>query len=288
MFDAFLNYLLNNDFSFRNVTRIGIGDMIDMLIISYLTYKILVWVKETRAWMLLKGFLVILLFYVTAQFLNLHTVQWLIRNTLNVGLIAVIVLFQPELRRVLEQLGKGRFLEGFAGGQSGGKISAATAEAVVTAVAELSKARTGALIVVEREVGMAEYEQSGIKIDSEVSSQLLVNIFEHNTPLHDGAVLLRENRIAAACCILPLTENDVDKRFGTRHRAALGASEVSDACVVVVSEETGKISVAMGGKLQRSISEERLRKILVVDSVNGRKKEWKKPAFLKEREPRDR
>ena len=287
MFDMFFDSLAENNISFRSITVIGIGDVIDILIITYLTYKILIWIKETRAWALLKGFLVIMAFYASAHLFNLHTVQWLISNTLNVGLIAIIVLFQPELRRVLEQLGKGRFFAGFTASHAGKKLSAKTKEAIIRAAREMAKARTGALIVVEKEIGMAEYEHTGFRLDAEVSSQLLISIFENKTPLHDGAVIIKDNRIVAASCILPLTQHEIDKQLGTRHRAGVGASEVSDATIIIVSEETGEISIASGGKLDRNLSDAKIRHALDAGSDKGRKIDWKKPALWKGRQSDD-
>lgn len=278
MGESIISFLSEFNISGKSVSSIGFNDVVDILIITYLIYRVMIWIKETRAWSLLKGFLVILGINVSAYFFKLYTVSWLIENTFNVGLIALIVIFQPELRKALEQLGNGKFMGSFyVNNQISGDISARSKEEIIRAVMAMSKVRTGALIVIEHEIAMGEYEQTGIRLNAVISSQLLINIFENKTPLHDGAVIIRHNKITAATCILPLTQANIDKRLGTRHRAALGASEVSDALVVVVSEETGDITVAQEGKLYRKLSEERLRSFLtVVDALDKKKRVlWK-------------
>lgn len=244
---------------------IGITDILDILIVAYIIYKIIFWIKETRAWALFKGILVIMALAAVATLLKLNTIIWILSNTLSVGIIAAIVVFQPELRKALEQLGKGQFFSYFirAAEQDTDKANSRTVDEIVKAADKMSAVKTGALILVEQEVPLGDFERTGIPIDAIISSQLLINIFEHNTPLHDGAVIIRRNRVAAATCFLPLTDsNEVSMELGTRHRAAIGASEVSDAYVIVVSEETGAISLARGGVLYRELTSEQLRGML--------------------------
>ena len=240
---------------------VGIFDLLDILIVAYIIYKIVFWIKETRAWALFKGILVIFVFAAVAALLHLNTIMWILTNTISVGIIAVIVVFQPELRKALEELGKGKaffFFSNLGKTDSDGndeKIANRTIDEILKAADKMAAVKTGALILLEQDVPLGDLERTGIPIDAIVSSQLLINIFEHNTPLHDGAVIIRNNRVAAATCFLPLTEsNDISMELGTRHRAAIGASEVSDAYVIVVSEETGAISMAQGGTLYRNVT----------------------------------
>jgi diadenylate cyclase len=242
-------------------------NMIDILAISFAVYKILLWIRDTRAWSLFKGFLVVLVVYVAATILNLITLLWVLKTTFNVGLIALVVLFQPELRKALEQIGKGKIFAFFKSeSETASFLPSTSVEEVLKACVSMSKARTGALIVIERNVAMGDLEETGIQIDAKISRQLLENIFEDKTPLHDGAVIIRNNRVAAAACILPLTGHEIGKELGTRHRAGVGASEVSDAFVLVVSEETGAISLAQQGKLERDLTEEQIRAALLESS----------------------
>ncbi|MBR5467620.1 MAG: diadenylate cyclase CdaA [Firmicutes bacterium] len=246
--------------------KIGVIDILDIAIVAYVIYKIIFWIKETRAWTLFKGILFILLFALVAMVLHLNTITWILSNAISVGIIAVVVVFQPELRKALEQLGKTRhifdILDLSASTNIGGMSEKAVDE-VVRACEKMSAVKTGALILIEREVPLGDLERTGISIDAVVTNQLLVNIFEKNTPLHDGAVIIKNNRVAAATCFLPLTDsNDVSKDLGTRHRAGIGASEVSDADVVIVSEETGAISLARGGVLYRRLTPETLKSML--------------------------
>ncbi len=245
--------------------EVGILDLVDILIVAYIVYKIIGWVKETRAWTLFKGVVVFFLFYAFASLLQLNTIHWILSETISVGIIAFVILFQPELRKVLEQLGNGKFIRNifrFENDSEGEEDDARTIEEIVTACKKMGSVKTGALILVERKVPLGDHVRTGIPVDAIVTSQLLINIFEHNTPLHDGAVIIRNNRVAAAACFLPLTENKVSMELGTRHRAAIGASEVSDADIVVVSEETGYISLARGGVIYRNITPDELRKML--------------------------
>ncbi|MCC8015197.1 MAG: diadenylate cyclase CdaA, partial [Eubacterium sp.] len=238
-------------------------DILDILIVAVLAYWVIVWVRETRAWFLLKGILVLALISLFSNIFNLYTVSWIIEKTLSVGIIAILILFQPEFRKALENLGKGSLVTNlFSGEKNMNKLDEKNAEEIVDAAERMAKEKTGALIVVENNVPLGDFEERGITIDAKVSSQLLTNIFVNKTPLHDGAVIIRNNRIASAACILPLTQAELNSDLGTRHRAAVGASEVSDAYVVVVSEETGKISVAHEGKLRRGISGKKLMEIL--------------------------
>lgn len=254
---------------------LGITDILDILLVAYIIYKIIFWIKETRAWVLFKGILVIFALAAVATLLKLNTILWILSNTISVGIIAVIVVFQPELRKALEQLGKGKFFSYFTRGtdETDDKATQRTVDEIVKAADKMGSVKTGALILIEQEVPLGDLERTGILIDAIVSSQLLINIFEHNTPLHDGAVIVRRNRVAAATCFLPLTDsNEISMELGTRHRAAIGASEVSDAYVIVVSEETGAISLARGGVLYRDLTPEQLRGMLSQSRRDGGKK----------------
>ena len=240
----------------------------EIIIISAIVYQIIKWLQLTRAWTLFKGIIVLLLFALMTVIFQLDTIAWLLSNSLSVGIMAAIVIFQPELRRALEQLGRKNFLRNFifSSDEEGSQKSFLTEKRIteiVRAVFEMSKVKTGALIVIEQKVALGEYERTGIAVDGIVSSQLLINIFEHNTPLHDGAVIIRGNRIVSATCYLPLTDSmELGKELGTRHRAAVGISEVSDSTTIVVSEETGGVSVAKDGKLYRSLDREELKERL--------------------------
>ncbi|MDD5944892.1 MAG: diadenylate cyclase CdaA [Clostridia bacterium] len=253
------------DFTTMVRPEIGVLDIIDILIVAYIVYKVIGWVKETRAWTLFKGVTVFFAFYAVVTLLQLNTIHWLMSETLSVGVIAFVILFQPELRKVLEQLGNGKFIRNlfrFDIVVDELDDDAKVIDEIVTAAKKMAAVKTGALILVERKVPLGDHVRTGIPVDAIVTSQLLINIFEHNTPLHDGAVIIRNNRVAAAACFLPLTENKVSMELGTRHRAAIGASEVSDADIVVVSEETGYISLARGGVIYRNITPDELRKML--------------------------
>ena len=246
------------------------NNVLEILIISVLIYYILIWIRDTRAWTLLKGIFVIFAFVLFAYVFQMDTILWLFQNLISVAIISIFVLFQPELRRALEQLGRKNILASFlnfSGNAAANEQEAKTAEKtkteIIKACMEMSKARTGALIVIEQDVQLSEYERTGIFLDSLVSSQLLINICEHNTPLHDGAVFVRDNRIVAATCYLPLSDNMLlSKELGTRHRAGVGISEVSDSITLIVSEETGMISIAHDGMLFRGLSQEELREQL--------------------------
>lgn len=240
--------------SLVGITRY-INDFVDISIVSFIIYQLLTLLRGTRAVQLLKGISVVVFLWLLSSFFDLRTLRWLIENLLSVGLIAIIIIFQPELRRALEQIGRGGF---FARGQSLEEEEVAKIAGEITkAVTYFSSKHIGALIVIEKETGLSDYIESGIELQAKLSNELLRNIFLPNTPLHDGAVMIRAHSIMAAGCFLPLSENPfISKELGTRHRAAIGMSEVSDACVIVVSEETGQISLVVGGKLERGIAEE--------------------------------
>lgn len=259
---------------------VRITDIIEIIIIAFVVYRLMLWVKNTKAWVLLKGIAVLLIFILIAAAFKMNTILWIAKNSINVLATIAIVVFQPELRRALEQLGQHQVLKKlipFERVTSTEKFSEHTIDSIVTACYEMGKVKTGALIVVERDIMLTEYQKTGIPIDSLVSSQLLINIFEHNTPLHDGAVIIRGDRIVAATCYLPLSDNmKLSKDLGTRHRAAVGMSESSDAIVVVVSEETGSISVAERGNLKRGISDGDLREILMKNFIKEDDKESSK------------
>ena len=250
------------------IPRITWTDIIEIVIIAFVIYNVMVWIKNTKAWVLLKGIIIVVIFALIAYILNLKTILWIAGKTISVGIIALVIIFQPELRRALEQLGRKKILFGLFrfndGREKGERFSSKTAEEIVRACFDMGAAYTGALIVIEQDMVLEEYEKTGITVDGLVTSQLLINIFEHNTPLHDGAVIVRGNRIVSATCYLPLSDNmGLSKELGTRHRAAVGMSEVSDALVIAVSEETGYVSIAMGGHLTRNVKEEFLREKLV-------------------------
>lgn len=247
-------------------TRIVWTDIVEIIIISFLVYQILIWIRDTKAWNLLKGVIVILVFLLFAALLRLSTILWIAEKVFSVGIIAVVIVLQPELRRALEQLGQKNFVANlmpFDPKTSDGIFSDKTINEIVKASFEMGKVKTGALIVIEKNQKLTEYERTGIVVDAVVTSQLLINIFEHNTPLHDGAVLVRGDRVVAATCYLPLSDSTrLSKELGTRHRAGVGVSEITDSMTVIVSEETGRISVAYEGKLTRNVDADALRKML--------------------------
>lgn len=245
-------------------TRIDLSDVLEILIIASILYYILVWMKTTRAWALLKGIIVIGVFLLIAAFLEMNTILWMAKNILGFAVTALIIVLQPELRKALEELGKKNFLSSVLPFDTSRRaeevFSEKTINEIVKACVEMGKVKTGALIVIEQKISLRDYERTGIDVDAIVSSQLLINIFEHNTPLHDGAVIVRGNRITSATCYLPLSDNlDLSKDLGTRHRAAVGISEVTDSLTIIVSEETGRISVAYEGALERNLDAETLR-----------------------------
>ncbi len=249
-----------------SMPSINIIDIIEILVIAFAVYHIVIWVKDTRAWVLMKGIIVLCFIWLVAAILDMNVLLWIFQNVMVIGITAIVVVFQPEFRNALEQLGRKSFTSITPFDDSKAKYerySDRCIHAVIKAVYEMAKVKTGALIVVERDIKCREFERTGIPIDAEISSQLLINIFEHNTPLHDGAVILRDNRVVSATCYLPLSDNlALSKELGTRHRAGLGVSEVSDSLTIIVSEETGMVSVAREGKLKRNVDAESLEKLL--------------------------
>lgn len=249
---------------------------VDIAIIAFIIYKVMDLIKETRAEQLIKGIVMVVIATGVSDMLGLYTVNWLLKNALQVGFIAILIIFQPELRRALEHLGRGRF---FAKGDVQEQELDAMLEEIGKAVVQLSKTKTGAIIILEQETGLNEHIETGTPMDSKVTSELLINVFIPNTPLHDGAMIIRKNRIAAAGCFLPLTQNqNLSKELGTRHRAALGITEISDALAVIVSEETGVISFAKEGKLSRYLDSKALHEIV---KSNYAVKEIKQPIWMK-------
>lgn len=251
-------------FFWLSLPSLSVIDIAEIVILAVLLYFILRWIKDTRAWMLLKGILSIVIFTLVASVFQMDTILWLVNNAISVGIIAVVIVFQPELRKALEELGRKQLISSarFFDMQkdTGKRFSDKTISEIVRACFSMGKVWTGALIVIERQESLKEYISTGIEIDGVISGSLLINIFEHNTPLHDGAVIIRGDRIVAATCYLPLTENrDLSKELGTRHRAAVGISEISDALVIVVSEETGEVSIATGGQIIRNVDGDFLR-----------------------------
>lgn len=275
--------VLEKYFYWTSIPKIGLTDVLDILIVSIIIYEIAKWIKSTRAWVLLKGIMLLVLVAMAAFLLQLHTITWILTNTMAVGITAILIVFQPELRSALEQLGRKNWISNIFSTETSGVdegYTARTIQEITRAAIEMGKVKTGALIVLEREVALGEYERTGIPIDGKVSSQLLINIFEHNTPLHDGAVIVRNNRLVSATCYLPLSESvEIAKELGTRHRAAVGISEVSDSITVIVSEETGAISIAKGGKIIHNLDPQQLRDELSVlreEENTGKKfKLWK-------------
>lgn len=260
------------------------NDLLDVIILSFLLYEIMVWIKKTRAWVLLKGFAVLLVFIFVAWAFRLNTILWLGKNIFSLGITALVIVFQPELRKALEQLGRQNIISSVfnfdSSKETEARFSDKTVNELVKAVFEMAKVKTGALIVIEKKTPLNEYERTGITLDSVITSQLLINIFEKNTPLHDGAVIIRGDRIVSATCYLPLSDNlFLSKELGTRHRAAVGISEVTDSLTIVVSEETGAVSVAMEGDIKRNLTQDDLRAQLVTaqDKAQdtGRFRLWK-------------
>lgn len=242
---------------FDLLSQIKPTDVIDILIVSYVIYKGIMLIRGTRAVQLLKGIFVVLIAWGLSVVFNLNTLQWMMNQAFTFGVLALIIIFQPELRRMLEQLGRGKLFSRTVG-EDADAYTEKLAE-VIKAVNHLARKRIGALIVFERKTGLTDYMESGTEIGAIISSELLINLFIPNTPLHDGAVMIRRNIIEAAGCYLPLSENPfISRDLGTRHRAAIGLSEVSDAICIVVSEETGQVSLVINGQIVRDIKEESL------------------------------
>lgn len=260
-------------------TTMSLGDIVEILIVAVLVYYVLVWMKQTRAWLLLRGLIMICAFLIAAYLLEMNTIMWMARNILSFAVTGLIVVMQPELRHALEELGKKAFLPA-PGSRDQGNFSEKTINEIAKACIEMGKVKTGALIVIEQNETLKDYERTGIEVDGLVTSQLLINIFEHNTPLHDGAAIIRGNRVTSATCYLPLSDNlSLSKELGTRHRAGVGISEVTDSMTVIVSEETGKISVAYEGELERNLDaaglKVKLKQLLNDDSdENKNKRKW--------------
>ena len=274
---------LDNNLSNLYIPRPGVIDIFEIIIISVMIYHILLWMRNTRAWSLMKGIVSIMVMFVIAVILEMNTIIWIAQNVVYIGVIAVIVILQPELRKALETLGKKNFFGAFLPVEFNrgeeGNFSDHTVKEIAKACVEMGKVKTGALIVIAQNDLLTEYENTGIEVDGVVSSQLLINIFEHNTPLHDGAVIVRGNRISSATCYLPLSDNmQLSKALGTRHRAGVGISEATDAMTLIVSEETGKISVAYKGELTRNLKAEDIEKQL--ERIQNKPTEEKKRRIL--------
>ena len=250
-----------------NLPSVSIIDVIEIILISFFVYQFMVWIKFTRAYTLLKGLLVIGAFLIIAYIFKMNTILWIVSRLAGALITAIVVIFQPELRKVVEQLGQKKIMASIipfdAGKEVKERFTDKTVNELIKACYDMAEVKTGALIVNEQEIRLDEYFRTGYNVDAILTSQLLINIFEHNTPLHDGAVIVRENRIVAATCYLPLSDNmELSKQLGTRHRAGVGISEVTDSVTIIVSEETGQVSVAQGGRLIRNISSTQLREVL--------------------------
>ncbi|MGN0437858.1 MAG: diadenylate cyclase CdaA [Lachnospiraceae bacterium] len=274
---------LSTYFDWFYIPKITISDVFEILLIAIIVYYVMDWFKKTRAWTLIKGVVVLLLITAVAFAFQFNTILWIFKNTISVGVIAIIIIFQPEFRRALEQLGRRNYLSVLLNAdmnKSTSKLDKRSLGEIAKASYIMGENKTGALIVIEKNVRLGDYERTGINIDAEISSQLLINIFEHNTPLHDGAVLVRDNRIVSATCYLPLTDNmDINKDLGTRHRAAIGVSEVSDSITVIVSEETGAVSLAHNGNIYRGLEKEafisKISELMNSESIIKKTKWWK-------------
>ncbi len=266
-----LKVWLANDMSWLTMPTVSITitDVLEIFILAFLVYSLLLWIKSTRAWTLLKGLMVLVVCVSLVYILHMDTLIFIVNRGIDIAITAAIVIFQPELRRALEQIGEKQIVSSLIPIDTGRDVterfSDKTVNEIAKAASEMGKAKTGALIVIEQNVRLDEYERTGITLDSVLTSQLLINIFEHNTPLHDGAVIVRGNRITSATCYLPLSDNMMlSKELGTRHRAGVGISEVTDSLTVIVSEETGGISVAYKGELKRNITVDELKEQLVM------------------------
>ena len=249
-------------FQLRGIlSTVGVLDILDILIVAIILYKVYEMLQDTRAITLVKGLLVLLGITLVCNWMELHVISWLLQKTVTLIFVALPIVFQPELRRALEHLGQGRFLGNAA--LLDDEEARSVVHELVDAVRSLASTKTGALLVVERDMGLNDISATGIQIDALISSEFLLNVFIPNTPLHDGAAVIRGNRLIAAGCLLPLTENrSLSTELGTRHRAAIGLSEQCDALIIVVSEETGTISVAENGHIMRHLDAETLKAIL--------------------------
>ena len=254
------NLIRKMNLSTLSIPSVHITDIIDIIIVAIVIYTVIHWIKETRAWSLFRGLMVIALFSLLSYNLHFYTITWIIERTFSVGVIAVIIIFQPELRKALEQIGASGFssVTGLLQTKSSDdRLSPQDANEIAEACVKMAEVKTGALIVIERNVSMGDIvSASGVAVDAVISSQLLINIFEDKTPLHDGAVIIRDNRVAAASCILPVTQSEIGQELGTRHRDCRWLQvKFLNAFIIVVSEETGKISIARDGKLEKAVSE---------------------------------
>ena len=248
-----------------SIKNISIWSILDILVVSYIFYKAYKLIKETRAEQLIKGLVLVFLLIPISYILNLDMLYFILNKTLTIGVLSFVIIFQPEIRRALEHLGRSAFDERHHEIKEEEEIL----NEIVVAVENLSKTKTGALIVIEQSTGLGEIVTSGTIIDAKVSSALLENIFVVNTPLHDGATIIKKGRIHASGCVLPLTSNNrINKKLGTRHRAGLGISENSDALIIIVSEETGVISLAYNGKLTRNYDKDKLKSIILKLMMN--------------------
>lgn len=268
-----------------SLPSMNIIDIIEIILIAFFVYQFMVWIKFTRAYTLLKGLLVIGAFLVLAYIFKMNTILWIVSKLAGALITAIVVIFQPELRKVIEQLGQKKIMASIipfdAGKEVKERFTDKTVNELIKACYDMAEVKTGALIVIEQEIRLDEYIRTGINVDAILTSQLLINIFEHNTPLHDGAVIIRGNRIVSATCYLPLTDSmDIGKELGTRHRAAVGISEVSDSLTIIVSEETGAVSLAKDGRLYKHLQKEelveKLQQLKVDDTGNADVfKKWK-------------
>jgi len=254
----------------------GLSEALDVFIVGCLLYLLFRWIKRTQAWTLFKGLLILSTIYVISRAMNLTTVLWIMESLFAMGLLVIVILFAPDFRRILEQIGRRDYIGSFTGkneSDHSGFTSPAAVNEIIKAAKEMAAVKTGALIVLEREVDLSEHESRGVPLGADISSTLLLSIFNKEAPLHDGAVIIRKNKMAAAAChlLFPSTELAQDlKDLGTRHRAAVSVSEASDARAVVVSEETGRISIAIDGQLRLDVNEHHLRELLNRGLPKGR------------------
>ena len=277
------NYVHNFFEKYLTIPDIYVSDIVEIIVIAVLIYYVILWFKKSRAWSLLKGIFVIVIFMVIASLFHLTTILWIINKTLSAGIIAIVIIFQPELRRALEELGKKNVafkLLKIGNNIDDESLSDQSVEEIIRATLEMAKVKIGALIVVARDHDLSQYSETGIKVGAKITSQLLINIFEKNTPLHDGAVIIEGNKIVSATCYLPLSDSvSLSKKLGTRHRAGLGISEVTDSIVIIVSEENGSVSIARDGQLIRyadtAILKNELVKAQAKAEVKPKKRFWK-------------
>jgi len=271
---------------FSSILSINFLDIIDIFIVSFVIYQLLLWFKGTRALQLVKGAFLVLGIYLFSNFLGLQTINWLLQKLTTIILIVLIIVFQPELRRMLERLGRGKLMSKlfFTGNHGTGTI-----QVIMRAVEQLSEQKYGSIIVLERESGLEEYIESGVSIDGKLTPELLVSIFNKHSLLHDGALIIQGNRIIAASCLLPLSDSRlIDTKLGTRHRAAIGLSEQADAVVIVTSEETGVISIAENGVLTRYLNKQNLeKKLLAIYQDKVKESSISLDKLFKKQEPKD-